>query len=296
MSYRRLLPIGLLVAVLGVTPVPSVADAGQAGPAELETLKTELLHLKRQLGTRKAHNDELIEYLRVAAKAHPELDAKRDATLRKQVLDLLKKGLRIAYVKQDRNVRLPVIVAAAEHLGAIAPALDKSAKTRLAVYVERQLDLLRRARHEVEAEHIEALATLLGRIGAPRSLAFLEREYLRTETRLVPYIIAAMKAMRRFEDVAPARRFELVDRAVRLYAPLETAAETSVNTPGNRSKKQTWDQIRTHVIAMLQSMARTPMNEKGEALITVHEFQRWLRDHDDPRRAPWVVDSPATQR
>ncbi|MDJ0975061.1 MAG: hypothetical protein QNJ98_11415 [Planctomycetota bacterium] len=296
MSSRVLLPIALLVALVGVTTAPSVADAGQAGPAELETLKVELKHLKKQLGTRKALNEELIEYLRVAAKAYPELDAKADAAIRREILDLLRKGLRLKHVKQDVNTRLEVNVATAGFLGKLAPALDAKERTKLATYVERQLDELPKARFEVESEHIEALANLLGHIGEARSLSFLQREYLRTETKLVPYIVAAMKAMLLFEDVKPAKRFELVDRASRLYAPLETAAETSSTSSAVRSKKQTWDQIRTHVIAMMQKMARTPVNEKGEALSTVKEFQRWLRENDDYRRAPWTPENATRKR
>ncbi len=283
--------IGLLVLVVGITLAPAAADAaGQADPAEIEVLKKELVHLKKQLGSKRADNAELIEYMTAAAKAYGELDPKRHAALRKQVYDLLLRGMRFWKLKQTENVRTPVNIQAATLFGELVPKLDKKTKAKLARTTERLLDELPKARYDVENEHIEALANLLARIGDARSMAFLTREYLRTDRKLIPYIIAAMKATQRFETVAPKTRYELVDRSVVLYAPLETAAETSSKTPATQSKKATWDEIRTHVIAMMQKMARTPVNEKGEALNTVHEFQVWIRHNDNPRRAPWVVE------
>jgi len=289
MPNPRQLVVGSFVLLLGASLMPAVAQAGQVDPTSIETVREELAFLKKQLGTRRADNEELIEYLNAAAKAYPTLTGEGSEKLQAEIRAALLKGTSVWKLHKEHNARLPVNLRAAELLGEIAPKLESRARQRLAGTVEKHLKQLDNARYEVEAEQIESLANLLARIGEERSIKFLMHEFMRTEDRSLPYMVAMLKAVPLFERVSASGRHELVKRAIRLYAPLETAAETSTTDPVVISKGRTWDQIRTHVIKMMQAMARTPLDKQQQALNTVHQFQTWFRRHENPRRAPWVL-------
>lgn len=272
--------------LMGHAPAAAADEAEQE--ALLETVETEIDHLEHLFKKRSTMPEDLTAWLGIVAERYKTLPSEEGEDLRDDIMELLVEGLDTVRLNGEHNIRLPANVKSAALIGQLADELTARQSKRMAKRVRRMMERLPRARYDVESEYIDALAMLLARLGHESSIEFLKDEYLRTEERMIPYIRAAMRSIASFETISPKMRHALVEEAVVRYAPLETAANTSTNDSATIAKKRVWDQIRTDVIQMMQAAARTPMDAERRALNTVKQFQDWLRDHDNYRKAPWT--------
>lgn len=283
-------PVGALLAcfVLGIlTPTPVLA-------VSLDEAQTELDRLEAFLGRRTAANPDLIAAIEAVGACYGTVDLpedsgtdavalrERETAWRARVVDQLADAVLLVRLDRERrNLRTEVNVAATRVLGATGHADATKALRKAWIRLER-------VRYEVPAVLTEAVFEALARLNDMRSLQWMLDDNIHTRSSPpgdVEQLVATLRAMPLFEKVPGRLRFAVVDKLVTLFSSVESVAES---TPSS-SQKSFWDGVRNDAIRVVQQFAGpTAVNEEGQALATMAEFQVWFREHKRPNRAPWV--------
>ncbi len=295
MTLIRRTSIVALALLIGASLAPAVASAAQDDPSPADELRKELKYINDGIPRLKLSNDDVVAYLDSFAKQYVALDAadKDTAKLRSGIRKVMLKALRTTYVRKEVNQRADVNIRAAVHLGTLAATFDKSARASVFKAGMTAITKMKKAKYELRPARIEAVAAMLAQTHASRAITYISKEHLRTDNTKVEFTIAGLKALRLIESFTSSERFDLFMTLKLKYEGVESTAEQSSSSANVRSKKELWDQIRTHVIANMQTLARTPKSKKGVALQTMQEFQEWFRDHKSAKGEPWVLPKTA---
>jgi hypothetical protein len=293
-------------------PAPAAPAPVKGEPVRLKDALAELGRLKDYLRTRKADPEDVKGSLDAVAKAYHNL-AKNlvtgpdgatveqdDASFAKakeafwgEAEDLFVKALEYVRVKPNtqNNVYDDVNVKAAQILGLLG-ATNPKAPARISKKIVDTLEtkVFKAKDHTPPTalydETFKAIALLNDH---KTGLFYVQEEWIKySATAPDPDIIkAAYESLAHFKNVPGLKRYEIVDKTVRTFTGVETAAERQSDAK-ERLQKQVWDKIKGPVIKVLQDYALQPKNAKGALLNTVGEFQNWFRDNDNPKKAPWV--------
>ena len=302
----------LLVAALTLAGAPSLILARSASAAEPVDLVTAVEHakdLERLLAKSGSTNEALVEAIGIVAQEFHEVLAPTDPAALREFRDAVKSYRRRARShllaalllvdvdpKTRVNLRDLVCVEGARALGVVFADARAVASIRrdVSLDIRRALEtsLYRPRAYRVSMELAEACFDALARMNERTSLEWMVAEHI--HTRDVPedivQMLAAQRAMVKFNRVPGVLRFQIVKRMISLYAGSETLAEDVIRFPGSRAQaaKQFWDKVRVTVIAVLQFYCRMPVNERGQAFSTLREFQVWWQRHDNVTRDPWL--------
>jgi hypothetical protein len=299
-------PVAFL-ALLAFAALPPGPTARADEAPGLEQAAEALRRLDGFLNRVAAPLEETLEALRALAGSYFEIapaeGEEHDATFerlvaahRRAVRVRLFRALTVARPVRGENLREPVNVEAARLLGVIYA--DPRARSDARRFVSRGLiralegPLYKPRGYAISAELTETAYQALAAIGELSTLAWLADRHL--HTREAPedlaQILAAHRAMLRFREVPGELRHQIVRRMVAIYAGVETQASQS-QVPGAlaaQSARRFWDRTRLDLIATLQHLTGHPLNERGETLATMREFQIWWQHHGNPRRPPWT--------
>ncbi|MCC7139725.1 MAG: hypothetical protein IT460_14975 [Planctomycetes bacterium] len=99
-------------------------------------------------------------------------------------------------------------------------------------------------------------------------------------------IKAAYDAMVEFRDVKGSVRLEFVDKTLRTFLSVETAADRG-RTKEEQSQKAVWDKIKTAVVKALQAYCKEPKAKDGALMAKLKDFDQWFRDNDSPKNPVW---------
>lgn len=292
MTILRRTSIALLALLIGASLAPAVASAAKEDSSPTAELRKELKFVKDQLKDRRAHNDEIIAYLGAFAKAYGELedDAKDTASLKADIRAILLRVMKYDLVRKEQNLRSAANIRAAQILGDLAPGMETKYRRKLGGSAITEFKRLKDVKkYEPSEDRIEIVAALAARMDGAAALKYFRKKQLRTDNADVQYTVAALKAMLLVDELSSRTRYDLFDYMLARYAGTEATAEQSATDSATQAAKRFWDEARTHVIAVMQRLARTPMDEKQVALKTMGEFQTWFRQHKNPRGEPWVL-------
>jgi len=182
-----------------------------------------------------------------------------------------------------------VNILAAELLGKTAPVLNDKERQLLSAKIRTVLQKIAKDRKPIQwqQEPLDAAYAALAALNDPGTLRWMLEEHSHSKEREIPFLMAAHRAMLKFKDVPGKLRHDICKRMIIAYSAVESVARTASSAVKDRAKKRFWDQMREYVIPVLQVYCGKPENAEGEALSTVHEFDRWFDDHDNKRKAPW---------
>lgn len=238
-------------------------------------------------------------------------DFKKDlGDFRKKADSLIFKALTLQRGKKETNERDDVNRLAAQIIGTLGKAYPgkEGAKARgslakkLRSTIEKRFKKIKK--YDLNTDTLEAAFAALGDLGDISSLQWMLDEYSHSNSKEKDWLVAAHKAMIKFpnkRDMAHPdapfpkgkMRYEIVESFRKTYAGVENAANTSSNDPKVQAKKRFWDDIKNFTIPVMQHFAQQPKNtETGEALATVAEFEKWLRENKSLKKAPWADPKP----
>lgn len=299
---HRTLILGLALAwALALPALPAMAAEHQQAADDVTPAEAEerLATLTRLLRSSKSTTLDLTDAIDGVAEAYATAgkDARARDAYRKQADVQLVKALARWKAPRDRraegNLHEEVAIRAAKALGDVAAHLDAKARKSLFGRVRAYVDggqFKNALKHGVSGAQLDATFAAIGHIGAPEALPWYEKQFMRTDLRLLPVLVAAHKSLVLFKDVPGKLRHMMVDELITNYASVETQAQQG-NTVAERSAKRFWDELKLHTIPALQHFAGKPTNEDGEALATVAAFRVWFREHKRVNRAPWTDES-----
>lgn len=313
-AHRLLRPtlfLCLAAALLLAGPLTRTAQA-----VDLKSAWSDLEQLKKSTKSAKSTNEDLLQYLDAAfngfkspdeppkpaddasdeekaayekAKANfdKDLEKYRKAS-EKAVLKLL--TLVKVQSNTNSNIRDDVNIRAAGVLGDMSEFLDEKGRKDLTKKVIKAIEskLVKVKTHDVNTELLEAAFAALGKLNHEDGVKWMLKEWSHANEVQKAYLIAGHKALVLFKDVPGKLRYEICDRFTTVYASVESQAEQSSTDAKILAKKRFWDDIKTHTIPVLQHFAGKPTNADGVALSTMQEFQGYMRDHKNAKRAPWV--------
>ncbi len=197
-------------------------------------------------------------------------------------------------MRKEQNLRSAANVRAASILSGMAAGMETKYRRKIGdaalIEFKRLKDV---KKYEPREERIEAIAALAARMDGAAALKHFRKKQLRTDNADVQYTVAALKAMLLVDELSSRTRYDLFDYMLARYAGTEATAQQSATDSATQAAKRVWDEARTHVIAVMQPLARTPVNEKNVALKTMGEFQTWFRAHKSPKGEPWVLPKTA---
>ena len=314
LRHTPLLTIALgLVLACGLAFAPSTAYA-----VDLEGANLDLEQLKKAAKSR-ATNEDALQYLDAVFNNYKELkgpekpadDASEDekkawasangkfekardkyrAAAEKQIL----KMMTLVKIKNETNVRDDVNIRAATILGDMAPLLDEKGRKALSKKVMGAIDkrLTKVKTHDVNSDLLAAAFGALGKLNDPGSLQWMLKNHCHANEVQKQYIIAAHKSMVLFKDVEGKLRYEVCNQFVKVYGSVEAQAEKSSTDAKDLAKKRFWDDIKTFTIPVVQHYASKPTDADGNALATMADFQAFMREHKNMRKAPWADPKPA---
>ena len=305
----RLLPLALGLALVA----GFVLAAAPAYAVDLEGANQDLEQLKKATKPR-ATNEDLLQYLEQVftnikglegpekpaedaseeeKKAYASAEAKfvkaRDK-YRSDAEKLILKIMTLVKVKSETNIRDDVNIRAANILGDLGPLLDDKGRKSLSKKIMGAIDkrLTKVKTHDVNTELLAAAFGALGKLNDPSGLQWMLKNHCHANEVKKQYIIAAHKAMVLFKDVAGKMRYEVVSQFVKVYGSVEAQAERSSTDAKDLAKKRFWDDIKTYTIPVLQYYAGKPTDAEGSALASMADFQAFMRQHKNLRKAPWV--------
>lgn len=313
LRHRLATPLALglaLVVLLTFGAQPALA-------VDFDGAENDLDQLKKATKSR-GSNDDLLQYLdhvftnykslkyedkpaedagAEAIKAWEDGKAKFDKNLdkyRKKAQKLILKIMTLVKVQSETNVRDPVNIHAAKILGEMAPFLDEKGRSDLSKSIVRSIDkrLTKVKTHELNTDLLDAAFAALGALNDVGSLKWMLDEHCHANEVQKFYIIAAHKAMVLFKNVPGKLRKEICDHFVKFYGSVEAQAEKSSTDPKDLAKKRFWDDIKTYTIPVVQYYAGKPTKDDGSALATMLEFDDFMRQHKNARKAPWVDAKP----
>jgi hypothetical protein len=298
----RPLRAGLLIAASLLLLLPGVAGASRLlddDAISLEDAGALLKDATSRLKDRKASGDERKGAVEELARLHAALDAGRreHRVLQRKVEAGLLRALvlfRAERAAPEKNLCRDTNVLAAQKLGGLAGTLGAKDRKALSTSIRERVEHVIRDKWDPESwyqPHLDATFEALAALDDKGTLKWMLESYHHTLTREVAFLIAAHQAMVKFRDVPGPLRYEICDTMITAYAGVEAVAMKNSNVPQDQAKKLFWDQVRTHTIPVVQTFARRPLNERGEALSTMREFQAWWREHKDKRKAPWRDES-----
>lgn len=290
----------LLLALLAPTPAFAKKPAPATDPMPLAEAKAVLKDAAARLRDSKAITEDVSFALKALASAHAGVgsDTRAHRDFRRKAEALLLKGLTIVRTdrrRRDVNRFDPVNVQAAELLGGTAGVLDAKAARSLSRKLRTAItkDLADKRKPEMWSDEVlESAFAALAELNDHDTLLWMAETYRHSKAREVPFLIAAHKALVRFEKVPGKLRHTVCRIMIQSYAGVESAAERSSNSAADRAMKRTWDRLRTATVPVLQHFAGRPKNDDGQALSTVGEFQAWWKDHKGLRDAAWK-DQPS---
>ena len=309
MIHRIFRPLALaicLVAGFVLVAQPSLA-------VDLEGAKQDLEQLKKATKPR-ATNEDLLQYLDAVftnvkglkgpekpaddasdeeKKAWASANAKFEKNKAKYMADsekLILKIMTLVKVKNETNIRDDVNIAAAKILGEMGPLLDEKGRKSLSKKIMNSIDkrLTKVKTHDVNTDLLAAAFGALGQLNDVGSLQWMLKNHCHANEVKKQYIIAAHKAMVLFKDVPGKLRYDVVNQFVKVYGSVEAQAEQSSTDAAILAKKRFWDDIKTYTIPVAQHYAGKPTDAEGAALATMADFQAFMRQHKNARKAPWV--------
>lgn len=189
------------------------------------------------------------------------------------------------------NRRDDVNIRAAELLGTMneTPEIAEEVSEDIIKVLEKRI--FKAKNYDPTELFLEKAFGALGTLNQMDSLEWMIEEFTHTKAsppKEVMKLSAAHKAMVVFKGVPGKIRYQLVDEMVKSYAGVESQAETSSTDAAVLAKKRFWDRIKNDVIKVMQYYTGEPQDEEGQVIARMEGFQRWFRDHDNKRRAPWV--------
>lgn len=310
-----LAPLGLMTLLLVAGPLLRSAQA-----VDMKGAWDDLEQLKRSMKPKKT-NEDLVQYLDAVFNAFKDEtggppkpaddasdDAKRDyerelakwqkdrEKFREEAEKLILKISVLVKVQRgtNTNIRDEVNIKAAQILGEMAPLLDERGRHNLSGHIMRLIDrkLTKVKTYELNADHLDAMFAALGKLNDMDSIAWILKNHVHANYVQEMYLVAADKALVLFKNVPGRVRHAVCDEFVRVYASVESQAEQSSNDKNVLAKKRFWDDIKTYAIPVVQYYAQQPKNDQGAVLKSMGEFQKFMRDHRNLRRPPWVDPKP----
>jgi len=286
---------GLALLLLAPAPAQAGQNLSAADPLPAKEAQARLKQAAKVLRDKKrATGDELRSALEELADAHARAGgtAREQSTFRRKAEAQLLKGLALYKAGRrapDENLRADVNILAAELLGKTAPVLNDKERQLLSAKIRTVLQKIAKDRKPIQwqQEPLDAAYAALAALNDPGTLRWMLEEHSHSKEREIPFLMAAHRAMLKFKDVPGKLRHDICKRMIIAYSAVESVARTASSAVKDRAKKRFWDQMREYVIPVLQVYCGKPENAEGEALSTVHEFDRWFDDHDNKRKAPW---------
>jgi hypothetical protein len=225
---------------------------------------------------------------------------------RSDAVKLFVKAMTLVKIQNGRNVRVEANIQAAKILGDLPlpppgddaseeekkawESRDKKFRKDLSKDIMKTIEkkLTKVKTHDVSTDLLDAAFEALGKLNDEGALLWMAKEYSHTIDTKKEYLVAAHKAMVLFKDVRGKIRYDIVSEFIKQYAGVELQAEKSDPSAAIQAKKRFWDFIKTYTIPVVQYFAGKPVDEEDQALAEMKQFQRWMRDHKNPRKAPWT--------
>lgn len=283
----------------GGAPAPEAPAPPPVAPARipLAAASAILRELEALLADPKSPNEALVRkvgeaseaHARVAPEASGDAGAAAVAAFRAEAQALFLRAFRLvrADLGRDRNLRSEVNVAAARALGATGAPVSAALREALSALH------LRPKSHDPDGALLRAAFEALGDLGEEASLRWMLEEAMLSNGAADSDTIAeaALLGALRFRDPPGGLRFEVCDALVRTYASLER--KSTLNERDSAAARERWRRLGRGAIRLLQqftSVRGIPPFAPGPLggwMLTVSDFERWLREHRDPSRPPW---------
>lgn len=213
---------------------------------------------------------------------------------RKEAEALLIECLVFLEVREGRNIRDLINIAAARALAKTAVSLDAEGRADLARRIRAAMDehLPKRKPDLVSEDVLGPMFGALADLGDHATIPWILDQHVHADYRRGAYLVAVHKSLLRYEGVPGKLRHAVVKKFLRTYVPIEHFAEQQPGRAGQKKgrdvmARRLWKQIRPTVLAVIRHYATDARGKPPNGTV-VQQLDRWFRKNKDPAKAPWT--------